>query len=113
MRKTCLILITLLLAFSQAQAVRYGVKKQIYVGGNAYPSYLCYSPASDRMYSGNTGLLNVASMVCANDSSLGPVLGTGMPAKMVYDSFNDRVYYMSGYETFYAINCAANILDTS
>ncbi len=107
MKKLGLITITLLLAAMPGWAVRYGVKKQIYTGGSmAYPSYLSYSSVSNRMYSGNAGLSNVLAMDCANDSSLGPVSGTGMPAKMVYDAANNRVYYMSGDMNLYAINCA-------
>ena len=93
-----------------AQAVRYGIKKQIFVSGaqTAMPSYLCYSQNTNQMYSGNFGTNEVVAIDCANDALLGPVPGAGIPAKMVYDAANNRVYYMSGDMNFYAINCATN-----
>lgn len=114
MRKIGLITLTLLLAALPGWAVRYGVKKQIYTGASmAYPTYLIYSSVSDRMYSGNAGPNNFLAMDCAGDSSLGPVAGALSPYPPAYDSVNNRFYYKGGNETFYAVDCAANTVDTS
>ncbi|MDO9067273.1 MAG: hypothetical protein Q7W05_02315, partial [Deltaproteobacteria bacterium] len=109
----CMAALALALALP-AQAVRYGVKKQIYTGANmAYPTYLLYSSVSDRMYSGNAGPNNFLAMDCAGDSSLGPVAGAVSPYPPAYDSVNNRFYYKGGNETFYAVDCATNTVDTS
>ena len=114
MKKLGLITITLLLAAMPGWAVRYGVKKQIYTGASmAYPTYLVYSSVSDRMYSGNAGPGNFLAMDCAGDSSLGPVAGAVSPYPPAYDSVNNRFYYKGGNETFYAVECATNTVDTS
>jgi hypothetical protein len=102
-------LMMMILASAHGWAVRYGVKKQIITGfTGAAPSYLCHDFKNDKMYVGNAGASNVMAMSCANDTMLGPVSGAGMPAKMVYDSTNGRVYYMSGDMSFYAINCVTD-----
>ncbi|MBI5806645.1 Ig-like domain-containing protein [candidate division TA06 bacterium] len=96
-----------------ARAVRYGVKSRIQpIGTGQIPTYLGYSPISDRMYSGNVGYSNVTAMSCSNDSLLGIVPGTIYSAPMVYDSVNNRIYMKSS-DYFYAIDCAVNVLDTS
>ncbi|MDQ7797435.1 MAG: Ig-like domain-containing protein [Candidatus Edwardsbacteria bacterium] len=114
MRKIGLVTLTLLLAAMPGWAVRYGVKKQIYTGASmAYPSYLVYSSVSDRMYSGNAGPGNFLAMDCSGDSSLGPVAGAVSPYPPAYDPLNNRFYYKGGNETFYAVDCATNTVDTS
>ncbi len=113
MKKIGLITVTLLLAAVPGWAVRYGVKKQIYTGASmAYPSYLAYSPASDRMFSLHGGMFNVLSMDCAGDSSLGTLAGTVYAAPMVYDPVNNRIYTKDN-DFFTAIDCGANAVDTN
>ncbi|MDP2807543.1 MAG: hypothetical protein Q8O74_05335, partial [bacterium] len=108
----CMTALALVLALP-AQAVRYGVKKMIPpIGTGQIPTYLGYSPTSDRMYSGNVGYSNVTAMSCANDSLLGIVPGTIYSAPMVYDAVNNRLYMKSS-DYFYAIDCASDILDTN
>jgi hypothetical protein len=97
-----------------AQAVRYGLKKQVPIDSvTVIPEYLAYSPASHRMYCGGTWSGRVYWFDCLSDEPQGEVPGAISPAPMVYDSVNDRVYYKGGNEYFYAIDCAANALDTS
>ncbi len=97
-----------------AQAVRYGLKKQVPIDSvTVIPEYLAYSPASHRMYCGGTWSSRVYWFDCSSDEPQGEVPGAMSPAPMVYDSVNDRVYYKGGNEYFYAIDCAANALDTT
>jgi hypothetical protein len=113
MKKIVLLILLAALA-SQAGAVRYGLKKQVPIDSvTVIPEYLAYSPASHRMYCGGTWSGRVYWFDCSSDEPQGQVPGAMSPAPMVYDSVNDRVYYKGGNEYFYAIDCAANALDTS
>ena len=54
-----------------AYAVRYGVKKQLYVGSaGANPSYLAYSRTSNMMYCGNASAGTVSYIDCGLDTLL-------------------------------------------
>lgn len=113
MRKTFLLILLTALAV-QAQAVRYGLKKQVQIDSvTVQPEYLAYSPANHRMYCGGTWSGRVYWFDCLTDEPQGQIPGAMSPAPMAYDSVNNRIYYKGGNEYFYAIDCASNTLDTS
>ncbi len=114
MKKVFCMLILALALVLPAQAVRYGIKKQIFVSGaqTAMPSYLCYSQNTNQMYSGNFGTNEVVAIDCAGDLLMGAVPSV-YPGAMVYDQINNRVYLHDDGIDFFAINCADNKLDTT